>query len=399
MAMANRVKNTLGAFVLVAVSAALAFLLCEGIVRIFPALLSESTQLRLHWAAQSGGSPPSPHPYIGFVPRPAGFAEGADASGASAEAIWGHRNRAPWPASAEIVAVGDSLTYSQMAELDQAWTVLLDDELPNVRVLTLGIIGTAPRQYLRVFETYGQALSPKLVLVGLFMGNDIADERVFDRWWREAREQDFRYFRSGESERGPRAWLRQLSKRSYLAAMLRELRTIRSKDRFLAGETIELASGERVQIVPRFLVNSLKDAVAGDPAFDQIIKSLTKIDALAAEWGSACLVLLLPSKEEVYGQFASRVLPDLSAPVVAELERRGIDYFDLGPAFRERARDGQALFLEVDGHPTPRGYALIAEAVREFLTQNAAKYGLDVGRAPIAEATHPGSQHPDGPAN
>jgi hypothetical protein len=90
-------------------------------------------------------------------------------------------------------------------------------------------------------------------------------------------------------------------------------------------------------------------------------------------------VLLFPSKEEVYGQFASRQLGDLSGPVIEELGQRGIEYLDLVPVFRERARAGGALFLEVDGHPTALGYALIAESVRENLVQHAAEYGLDLG--------------------
>lgn len=372
----HRVRNTIGAAGLLFGSIIVAVLAFEGLVRAFPSFLSESTQIRLYWAAQTDEVPPMPHPYIGFVPGSAELPAGTDASGASAQAIWGHRNRPPWPERAEIVAVGDSLTYSLMVDVDQAWTTLLDDSLPDIRVITLGIVGAAPEQYLRAFETYGPELSPKLVLVGLFMGNDMTDAAVFNRWWRDARDEDFRYFRSGTRATGPRAWLRQLSRKSYLAAMLAELRRARDEDRFLAGETIELASGERVQIVPRFLTTSISNETSGSASFRLVIDGLARIDALAASRGAACLVLLFPSKEEVYGQFASRQLGDLSGPVIEELEQRGIEYFDLVPVFQERVRDGRALFLEVDGHPTALGYALIAESVREHLVQHAAEYGL-----------------------
>jgi hypothetical protein len=215
------------------------------------------------------------------------------------------------------------------------------------------------------------------VLVGLFLGNDIADAVTFDRWWQTARQQDYRLFRSGETSGGFGVWLTRLSGKSYIAALAAQLWRGRGEDRFLAGETFDLASGERVQIVPRFLVRNARHAVPGDRGFDLVIQSLVELNALARQHDTACLVLLLPSKEEVYGQFASEPLPDLAAPTITELERSGIDYFDLGPVFRERAKDGRALFLEVDGHPNARGYALIAEQVTEHLRQNAAKYKLN----------------------
>jgi lysophospholipase L1-like esterase len=365
----------------------IALIVSEGILRLFPRLLSENAQIRLHWTTAPDEAPPSPHRYIGFVPRPAGFAPDVDATGASAEAIWGQRNRAPWPDRADVVAVGDSFTYSQTVGLDQAWTTLLDDALPNERVITLGTIGTAPQQYLRIFETYGAQSSPKLVLVGLFMGNDIEDASTFDRWWREARDEDYRYYRSRTSATGPRAWWRQFRQQTYIGALLNDaLRAphyVRHDDRFLDGMTIELPSKERVQIIPRSVARSVAIATPGKPGFDTAIASMVQLKALAAQHGAACLVLLFPSKEEVYGQFAERDLPDLdlATPTRNELTAQGIDYFDLGPILRERARNGLALYHEIDGHPNARGYAVIAETLRDYLTESASKYGLHVDRA------------------
>jgi hypothetical protein len=376
--MLTKVRNSIGGLALILASFFVAILAAEAALRLFPNLLPEGAAVRLHWARQTGESPPSPHPYIGFLPRPEGFAEGEDASDASAEAIWAQRNLPPWPESAEIVAVGDSFAYSQTVALDQAWTVLLDRLMPASRVITLGTIGSGPQQYLRVFETYGVELSPKLVLYGLFMGNDVYDAELFDRWWHEARNQDYRRFRSEREGHGLRAWIKELSQTSYTAMLVRELIRSRNDDRFLKGETIELESGERVQVVPRFLVQVSQRAADREPSFRLVVDNLSSFNKLVKSKGGSCLVLLFPSKEEVYVQYLEQELPLLSGPIIDELERLGIDYLDLGPIFRKRAREGRALYHEVDGHPNVRGYGLIAEVVSEHLHRNARKYGLSL---------------------
>jgi hypothetical protein len=57
-----------------------------------------------------------------------------------------------------------------------AWPAILDRALPRLRVINLGLIGAGPQQYLRVYKTFGLQLRPRLLLVGLFVGNDFWDE-------------------------------------------------------------------------------------------------------------------------------------------------------------------------------------------------------------------------------
>ena len=87
-------------------------------------------------------------------------------------------------------------------------------------------------------------------------------------------------------------------------------------------------------------------------------------------------MVLQPSKEEVYLPLVGPDVPDFSRDLRAAFEERGIDFLDLGPAFRARAAAGESLFFEVDGHPNPRGYALIAQLVLAHLRDNSRKFGL-----------------------
>jgi hypothetical protein len=94
----------------------------------------------------------------------------------------GFRNRSPWPERADIVVLGDSMAFGYGVEDDQAWPTLLEENLPDSRVINLGLIGAAPQQYFRIYKTFGQALQPSLVLFCLFPGNDVTDAGLFNRW-------------------------------------------------------------------------------------------------------------------------------------------------------------------------------------------------------------------------
>lgn len=374
--MTSRMRNIAGGAILVCASIIFALLIGEAALRLFPGFLPEGAAIRLHWAEQVEESPPSPHPYIGFVPRPEGFREGEDASTASAEAIWGQRNLPPWPEHADVVVVGDSFSYSQTVDLKEAWTVLVDKALPNNRVVTLATIGSGPQQYSRVLETYGIPLSPKVVLVGLFMGNDMFDAEVFDRWEKDAGNVDYRKYRMhGEASSGY-VFLRRISEKSYLAALLRDALRSRNLDETLKGKTVELESGERLQLVPRYVEIESARAVKGDPGFDATVRSIYDIGKIASSNDVACLVILFPTKEEVYSDFLEQDFSRLEDAMKGELDKLGINYLDLGPILRLKAREGRALYHEVDGHPNALGYDVIAQAIVDHLRTNSDSYGL-----------------------
>jgi lysophospholipase L1-like esterase len=93
------------------------------------------------------------------------------------------------------------------------------------------------------------------------------------------------------------------------------------------------------------------------------LDAVTQTRALAEQNGSAFLVLLVPTKEEVYLPLLEQDPPALTVPFAAQFEKLGIPYLDLTPGFRARARHGERLFFEADGHPNAAGYRLMADLV------------------------------------
>ncbi len=352
----------------------------ELFFRMFPQFLSEEAQLRLHW--EELGETDDAHsmtvsdPRLGYLVRPhfTGQISRGDFRYTFHTDEHGFRNPSPWPKQADIVVVGDSLVFGDGANDDQAWPRLVAEALPGIDVINLGVSGFGPQQYLRVLEAFGLDLHPKLVLFMLFSGNDLKDADAFQRWvdadigvpYAQWRDQDYR-----RGDLGP--W-RGLLERSRLVTFLRGARVALTSR--LAGGTIDFADGRRVQLAPTYLREETELSHPGDPALELALATIERARAVTREHGAHLLVLLMPTKEEVYLPRIGKPAPPLVEPLRAGLESRGIPFLDLTPDLEAHARDAAPLFYEIDGHPNADGYRLIAQVVADHLKEFGSRYGL-----------------------
>ncbi len=93
-----------------------------------------------------------PHPNLGHVVVPS--SGGHDR--------WGFRN-SDVPAKADIVAIGDSVTYGYSASADKSWPAWLA-QFSGRSVYNLALGGYGPPDYQYLFNTRGKSLSPGLYL-------------------------------------------------------------------------------------------------------------------------------------------------------------------------------------------------------------------------------------------
>ena len=217
--MAEGVRRFFAALPLVAASVAFALATAEACLRVFPHLMPEGFQLRRHWQDTSG---PVPHAdtYLGYV-FPSDY-EGRfeDANGSFAFNFstdnYGFRNSSPWPRRADIVVLGNSMAFSYGVEDKEAWPNLLAEQLPGSRIINLGLIGAAPQQYFRIYETFGQSLEPALVLFCLFPGNDVMDAGRFESWESAGSKGNYYLRRSETDDVDSQVGIRRLLRQSYL---------------------------------------------------------------------------------------------------------------------------------------------------------------------------------------
>jgi GDSL-like lipase/acylhydrolase family protein len=332
------------------------------------------------------------HPYIGYLHRPNGatVVSGRDFTAVHQVDAAGFRNPWPWPQQPQIVVVGDSVSFGYGVAGKDAWPAIVARELPRNPLVNLSLIGAGPQQYLRVYETFGAKLQPKLLLVGVFAANDFWDAETFDQWlqsgaggnymvWRDfGRPGPFRLRLSN-----PGATVRNIFSRT-IYPVLRASRTYNLLRALRGGlesglpepsKIIVLKDGGRVELSEAFRSQSyLSDP--GGHVFQLAADAFIRLHTLATEQGTHVLMVLQPSKEEVYLPQLDDNVPDITRGLRDLFDRRGIEYLDLIPGFREHARAGEQLFFEVDGHPNQRGYALAGELILNHLRANAARYGL-----------------------
>lgn len=391
--MRKGLKSVIAPLALVSASVALALGAAEASLRVFPQLMPEEARLRLHWREVNLETVSRADPYLGFVypPNHEGRFEREDGEFAFTYTTdeHGFRNPSPWPERAEIVVLGDSMAFGYGVEDEEAWTALLAGELPGTRIINLGLIGGAPQQYLRIYETFGQALRPNLVLLCLFPGNDLADAERFDEWLQAGSPGNYDEWRQGADRDTDPSSIRSQLERSYVANFLRYARQALGS-RF-SGRTIHFPDGGRLQLAPTVYARNERLAQPSHHSFRLVLDAVRQAQALAEEGGSQFLVLLVPTKEEVYLPLVDEEPPPATAPFAAQFDDDRVPYLDLTPHFQARAREGERLFFEVDGHPDAAGYRLMAEVVLDYLQDSSQGFnlaGVHEGPAPDAGADH-----------
>jgi lysophospholipase L1-like esterase len=339
----------------------------ELLLRLHPGLMPEEAQLRVHLQALSEQNPSLGHPELGFVypPHFHGELRHGDFGFSYATDEHGFRNSSPWPAQADVVVLGDSQAFGYGVEAARSWWGLVAAGLPGSAIVNLGLIGAAPQQYARVFDAFGEELRPKVVLMALFPAYALTAVGQFDAWLAAGRPGSYDDWRSGTGLAGWQRSVKRLLERAYLWHAVRtQVREWRTDE---PSRTLAFADGSALKLAPAFYRQAALHARAGDPAFERVLAIIEEVRARAGQTGAELLVVLIPTKEEVYLPLLGAEAAPFTARLAEALAARGIPRLDTTPRFRARAERGERLFFPLDLHPNPDGQQLIADLVLEYL--------------------------------
>ncbi len=292
-----------------------------------------------------------------------------------------------------VVSIGDSFSLSSVPHYYN-YTTVCERLLPGTRVYNMGIAAVGPPEYLLMMCEEAIPLAPDLIVIGLFLGNDVGflgSRAVTDRSWL-------------------RSWFDRDNLYLYLVPrrigrIARERRAIGGADRTIGG-----AGGERATSVGR--IDDLDELAKHlpwlrNPELEQ--PGFTREGYLAIQWGRA--IAICEDKPEVFGPFfrelqkiidaagttplAFLLIPDefqvddvVWADVVgglpdhrlerdlaqrlvkAWLDERGVPYLDLLPKLRaaETGSDGRHMYLLRNTHWSVRGNEIGGQGQAELIT-------------------------------
>ncbi|MBK6287439.1 MAG: hypothetical protein IPF49_07360 [Gammaproteobacteria bacterium] len=358
-----------GCFLTVA-SVLLTLALAELLFHLFPSLLP----LAISTAANDRGIA---HPLIGNVKAPdsSGVIRTSDFSQHYQLDELGFHNKGPLPSQADIVVIGDSLVFGYGVDIEQAWPQILA-RLSGKSVVNLGLIGASPQQYLRIYQTFGRALKPRIVVLGFFAANDFWDAEQFEQWQRSGvggnylEWRDYGRPKAADLEHFLGRMEYAAKKHLYLVQLLGIGVKALTRHPASAPEMLDWDGEEIIRLDAGYLEQLTANAKPGNPVFTLVMDSMVQLQRLVEADGGQLLVVFEPGKEVIYLPFTGGSPSHPSVAIGAALEQRNIATLQLIPAFQASAEAGNMLFFPTDGHPNALGYRLIAEQVAQWLARN-----------------------------
>ncbi len=311
----------------------------------------------------------------------------------------GYRN-AEVPDTVDVVCIGDSNTFGFLLRREETWPSALARR-SGATVYNMSLGGYGPVQYGELTQS-ALAMTPSLIIVGLYFGNDLIDAHLAAglEHWKELRDPK-REYAPFEAQLNPRKPAPNLAMAGVEAFVEHSrvgnwvfhtiTRTLRANRALAATYSHEVGAPryERGSIHTLFTpayrapaLDTQRPAVADGVRITR--QCLEKIHSECDAHGVEVALLLLPTKEFCYHQFMAssqdadaEALAELAAKeaaarqvVIAAAEGIGFRVVDPLPAFTAALAADQPLYSgNADGHVNANACELIAEVLDRELAQ------------------------------
>ena len=278
----------------------------------------------------------------------------------------GFVNPEPWPKTADIVFLGDSLGIGEGVGLEGQYARLAAAGLPERRIVNLAMPGAGAERQHRIYRHLGAALKPRLVVACLYLASDLLNDAHFYAWLQDAQGMDFNRFRLTYQRRhDPRSAYHPMRflERSRLFALGQRLAS-----RGFAGaasERYRFADGAEIFLNPRQLPFHTQPMSPDDPLLTQLFGALARLRETVEQDGAKLLIALIPSKEELFGATPAAAAPTAMTHVRQGLREAGYAVLDLYAPLQEYGRQ-RAPFFRQDIHLNAAGNQVVAEAFLDW---------------------------------
>jgi len=275
-----------------------------------------------------------------------------------------------------ILLIGDSFTVGANVQEAEAFGQVLERLLnesagPKIEVVNTGVGGWSPFQYAQFLKNYGAQYEPDLVLVGLFVGNDVyLDQFSVEQTLTAVMGRRVSRAAAAKPGIGLRVWIYEHSH------IYRALMSSKPDDQVYVRPAGDCAAFTDFYLqiqkerVPAHLAKPSPELLA---RMESSVAEIETMQLLAQQMGAELVVAIIPDENQLNADLQARVISsaeladyDFDMPQRYLRERfaaLGIRNLDLLDVFRN---DDRCLYMN-DTHWVPAGHALVAEQLFNYL--------------------------------
>ena len=293
----------------------------------------------------------------------------------------GFPNPEPWPSRVDVAVLGNSLLDGPGVGMEGQFTSLLEHRLGDRTVENFALPGGGAGHLYRIYRRFAEPLQPKLVVAVLWVVWDIDNSLQLDRWLRENRpDPDFTHYRYNFSMTHPgglpvapsplgrikRFVREQLSSSYLLRSSYRSLKSLLGRQNL--RELVSFPNGDKIYLSDRDQLR-LAEGIdrPGAPDIREVFfQPLEQLRTAVESQGARLVVVLVPSKEEIYGAEAFPAVLRSIEEVRSGLELRHFPVLDLYPVFSELGQE-QPPFYRADMHLNQFGNQIVADAIAKWI--------------------------------
>lgn len=293
-----------------------------------------------------------------------------------------------------VLFLGDSFLYAAGVTWKDVVTERLEAALnegrsaPVVRVINTGCPGYGTDRHRALLESYGLPLSPDVVVLGFFVGNDVMEAITPERWV-------VRGDHSLAIEKREAALRKRMLESSALWRRIAATKLYQSIAHPRKQKKLEARGGETLDDDRYYEIEQLrleqwrKDAWTRPPleeGWRRVAAELERIRDVARKGGAEVVVALFPDEVQVDAKLREEVVHrsspsielqdyELDQPqtaVRAICAKLSVPCVDLLPAFREKGAQG-GLYRPSDTHWNEAGHALAASLIAPLVKPLVAK--------------------------
>ena len=275
---------------------------------------------------------------------------------------------ASFPGRADIVFLGDSLLIAYGVGIANGVVPLVDDALGDRSAVNLANGGAGPARQWRIYERYGATMGARLVISCIFLASDFENDLHFRSWRDDSMGMTYDQFRwsYGQRTAPPTPTLAGRLRNRYAAVdWLLAVVEPQLWGRLRVPHTVSLSDGTLRLDVDK--VTFARSEYSSDhPDVVLLAAEVDRLRALATGNGATLAVVLIPSKEEVYGVSRAANATGAAAAVASRLRAMGMPVLDLMTTLRTRGRE-RLTYYPRDIHLNAFGSQVAAGAIADWI--------------------------------